>query len=199
MTRASSSGSQAARVTHAWLAVERLHLRRAGAHLDGMVPAPSGVADPLVGTMFHLAKSRLRRVAGDLDGAALAVDLAASVAPPGWLAEQVTVERARLLVAQGDPAAATDVLDGLASSDAAASTVLARARPERGHHGSVLSCVNDCCFSGPTTRSSRRSRCFSSSSPRRRVREGHRGRNAPGPGVAPGRAGFAAPTVRRVP
>ncbi len=91
----------------AWVAMERYDVDAAGRHLRLADPKRHQGSDGLVLAAFALVKSRRLQAGGELRGALAALDQVATAAdgpePPEWLARDVVVARARLLVTMGRP------------------------------------------------------------------------------------------------
>ena len=119
-------------VALAWVSIEELDLVRARAHLAQASSSNDGSGDPLSRTALQLVTARLRRFTGDMHGTMLALDLAQAASTVPWLLDRVTVERARVAVAEEDSAAAVGLLETCAEREPSAAPVLARARVDLG-------------------------------------------------------------------
>jgi LuxR family maltose regulon positive regulatory protein len=90
----------------AWVAMERYDVDTAGRHLRAADPRGRG-ADGLTAAAFALVKARRLRARGELRGAMNALrDVTAAPdgqAPPEWLAREITLCQARLMIAVGRP------------------------------------------------------------------------------------------------
>ena len=86
----------------AWVAMERYDVDAAGRHLRVADPRRHPYSDGLAAASFALVKSRRLQARGELRGALTALESAMAAtdvsAPPEWLAREITVSRARLMV-----------------------------------------------------------------------------------------------------
>jgi LuxR family maltose regulon positive regulatory protein len=131
----------AAEVALAWVAMERYDVEAAWRHLRAAEPMCGPGADGLATAGFAVVKSRLLRARGELRGALLALQDAGTAlggkAGPAWLAREIVLSRARLLIASGRPDEALATVRGLGepgSPDVAvvlAAALLASGDPER--------------------------------------------------------------------
>jgi LuxR family transcriptional regulator, maltose regulon positive regulatory protein len=107
----------AAEVALAYVDTERYDLRGARGHADRAAGCAQTVPDPLPTAMLALARARIHRAGGDLDGAVQALDDAGQLPP--WLQDQIGLERAHLLrdlePSDGNAGASSPVVDVEAS------------------------------------------------------------------------------------
>jgi LuxR family transcriptional regulator, maltose regulon positive regulatory protein len=127
-------------VALACVAVERYDIEAATRHLRAAAPRGHVPTDRLAATAYGLAKSRRLQARGERRGALQAlrdVEAIDGPAAPVWLAREVTLSQARLLIMMGAPdegLALADALPGPACADVAvvrAAAALARGDPER--------------------------------------------------------------------
>jgi LuxR family maltose regulon positive regulatory protein len=120
-------------VALAWVHIEKYDLVRARRHAT--LAAESVDIDPLPSAMLTLARVRLSRAQGDVDGAlSLLADAVTRVAElPAWLQDSLHVEEAGLDIIKGEPARAKHVAEELIEPAApSAALVLAQARLANG-------------------------------------------------------------------
>jgi LuxR family maltose regulon positive regulatory protein len=98
----------------AWVAMERYHVDAAGRHLRAADPKRHPDADGLVAAAYALMRSRRMQARGEIRGALSVLDEAGAAADrpgsPEWLAREVTVSRARLMIASGQPEEALETV-----------------------------------------------------------------------------------------
>ncbi len=101
----------------AWVAVERYDVDSAWHHLRAAEPMCGFDADGWAAGGFALVKSRLLRARGEMRGALQALQAAGPTAGgdprPVWLAREITLAQARLLIATGRSAAAQALIGGI--------------------------------------------------------------------------------------
>jgi len=122
-------------VALAWVNTELYDLAAARRHAQRAAESMVFAHDPTSSVMLALVDSRVRRARGDLDGALSRIAAALSEVPraPVWLQDTLRVEEAELNVANGQPALAVQVAQGLAEPDSPEGVlVLARARMATG-------------------------------------------------------------------
>ncbi|PRY30855.1 LuxR family maltose regulon positive regulatory protein [Pseudosporangium ferrugineum] len=108
-----------AHVVLAWVAMERYDVDGAGHHLR-VADQRHPHADPLTDAAFALVKSRRLQARGELRGAAKLlddVDRRAAPRTPRWLAREVVLARARLMITMGLPDDGLRLIRSLPSDD----------------------------------------------------------------------------------
>ncbi|GAB1693610.1 LuxR C-terminal-related transcriptional regulator [Krasilnikovia sp. M28-CT-15] len=102
----------------AWVAMERYDVDAAGRHLRIADPKRRPRHGGLTAGAFALVKSRRLQARGELRGAVSLLDEAAAAhdgtRPPEWLAREITLSRARLMIATGHPDQALATVGGFA-------------------------------------------------------------------------------------
>jgi LuxR family maltose regulon positive regulatory protein len=109
-----------AHVVLAWVAMERYDVDEAGHHLRVADQRRRRDADPLAAAAFAVVRARRLQARGELRGAAkLLEDAERGGGPrtPRWLAREMALARARLMVTMGRPEDAIQVIDGLSAPD----------------------------------------------------------------------------------
>jgi LuxR family maltose regulon positive regulatory protein len=103
----------------AWVAMERYDVDGAGHHLRIADQRRRPGTDALTTVAMALVKSRRLQARGELRGAAKLLEEAAEDdgGTPGWLAREIVLERARLLVTVGRPAHALELIRDLPAPD----------------------------------------------------------------------------------
>lgn len=98
----------------AWVAMERYDIDAAGLHLRTADPKRQSSTDGTVVAAFALVKSRRLQARGELRAALKLLDQTAASTdeprPPQWLAREVAVSRARLMITTGRPEEALETV-----------------------------------------------------------------------------------------
>ena len=121
--------SVTAHVALAWVAMERYDVDEAGRHLRVADQKQRPDVDPLTTVAFALVKSRRLQARGELRGAAKLLEEADRMdgrRTHAWLACEIVVSRARLMITMGRPGAALQLIDKL-SAPGAPSVLVTRA------------------------------------------------------------------------
>jgi LuxR family maltose regulon positive regulatory protein len=106
--------TRVAELARAWVAVERYDLEKAGRHMRAVQVDDAWQADGLVAAGYAIVKSRRLRARGEFHGAMTVLHDAAvssaGQAHPVWLAREIALDQARLLITTGHPDAAGPML-----------------------------------------------------------------------------------------
>ncbi|MGA5300028.1 LuxR C-terminal-related transcriptional regulator [Nucisporomicrobium flavum] len=108
--------SVTAHVALAWVAMERYDVDEAGRHLRIADQRRRPDTDPLTTAAYALVKSRRLQARGELRGAAKLLedtDHQVGGRAPRWLAHEIILARARLMIAMGLAGEALEVIEGL--------------------------------------------------------------------------------------
>lgn len=122
-------------VALAWVNTELYDLPAARRHAQRAAEAMPFASDPTSSVMLALVDSRVRRARGDLEGALARIVAALAEGPllPAWLQDVLRIEEAELNVADGQPALAVQMVEGLSEPESPEGVlVLARARKAAG-------------------------------------------------------------------
>jgi LuxR family maltose regulon positive regulatory protein len=109
-----------AHVALAWVAMERYDVDVAGHHLRMADPKRRHDGDPLTAAAFALVKARRLQARGELRGAAQLLedlDLTNGRRPPRWLALEIVLARARLMIAVKRPEEALRLIHALPEAE----------------------------------------------------------------------------------
>jgi LuxR family maltose regulon positive regulatory protein len=106
----------AAEAALAYVDTERYDLAGARQHADRAARCALVPHDPLPTAMLALARARICRAGGDLEGARAVLE-GAGHGLPGWLADHLVLERVDILVADGRQARADDLSEQLSEPD----------------------------------------------------------------------------------
>jgi LuxR family transcriptional regulator, maltose regulon positive regulatory protein len=130
-----------AEVALAWVAVEHYDVDAGWRHLRAAESLCAPGAGGLAEAGFAVVKSRLLRARGEFRGALkVLLDVADADgvrSPPAWLAREISLGRARILIASGHPCDALEAIDQLAGREFAdvavveAEALLAAGDPDR--------------------------------------------------------------------
>jgi LuxR family maltose regulon positive regulatory protein len=122
-------------VALAWLNTERYDLPAARRHALRAAEAMSFAHDPTARVMLALVDARVRRARSDIEGALARIRVARVDVPvqSRWLHDVMRIEEAELNVANGQPALAAQMVEGLSEPESPEGVlVLARARMATG-------------------------------------------------------------------
>ncbi|HEX7536452.1 MAG TPA: LuxR C-terminal-related transcriptional regulator [Dermatophilaceae bacterium] len=133
--RIDPAGCPSAAVALAWVNTEMYDLPAARRHAQRAAESVAMAHDPTSRVMLALVESRVRRARGDVAGALARVAAARSEVPvpPVWLQDVLGIEEAELTIADGQPALAVQLVEGLSEPGSPeGELVLARARMASG-------------------------------------------------------------------
>ncbi|MEV6300608.1 LuxR C-terminal-related transcriptional regulator [Actinoplanes sp. NPDC051861] len=137
----------AAEVTLAWVALERYDIETADRHLRAAQPLCGTGADGLSAVAYAVVRSRRLQTRGELRGAMNALRTVDPAGAPSWLAREVVLGQARMLIAAGHLDQAAELLDSCAEPSppdtAVVRAALAMARGESGQAHDVARTVAD--------------------------------------------------------
>ena len=123
-----------AAVAKAWVNTELYDLSSARRHAQRATELVADDPDPTTRVALALVDSRVKRARGDVDAALARIVTARSDGPtPAWLQDALVIEEAELLIVNGQPELAAQMVEGLYEPGSPESAlVLARARMSAG-------------------------------------------------------------------
>ena len=133
--RIDPAGCPSAAVALAWVNTEMYDLPAARRHAQRAAQSVAVAHDPTSRVMLALVESRVQRARGDVVGALARVVAARSEVPPlpSWLQDVLCIEAAELNIANGQPAQAVEIVEGLSEPGSPeAELVVAEARMAQG-------------------------------------------------------------------